>query len=243
MRSITRRLGNAVLWLVLAGVLLLAVALIAVPRLTGWVPLTVLTGSMEPTVPTGSQVVVETVDGEADAARLVVGDVITFMPYPDDPTLVTHRIVTKSQGADGSVWFTTQGDANDAVDAWTLTATQIRGVMRYHVPYAGYAATALTGSQKDVGVTVAAAALFAYAAVQLGGALRARRPGPSVPLTAGAGAVAQGAAHLSDIARTPVTARPTLTVAVRSRVVHEPAPVAPGGGHHQESRHVDRGAA
>lgn len=178
--TIARRAGNVVLWLLLAAVAALAAVMVLIPRVMGWVPLTILTGSMDPTIPAGSQVVVETVDGEADAAQLTIGDVITFMPYPDDPTLVTHRIVARTLSSDGTVSFTTQGDANNAPDEWTLTATQIRGVVEYHVPYAGYLATALDGSQKQTGVGLAAAALLAYAVVQLLGALRQhRRPAPA----------------------------------------------------------------
>ncbi|WP_448070986.1 signal peptidase I [Georgenia yuyongxinii] len=175
MSSIARRAGSVALWLILAAVVVLASLIVLVPRVTGWVPLTILTGSMEPTIPTGSQVIVQTIDGEADAAKLNIGDIVTFMPYPDDPTLVTHRIVSRTLSSDGGISFETQGDANNAADSWELTATQLRGVVRYHVPYAGYLATALDGEQKQTGVAVAAAALLAYAVAQLIGALRERR--------------------------------------------------------------------
>ncbi|GAA1634922.1 signal peptidase I [Georgenia ruanii] len=201
MTSIARFTGNVVLWLVLAAVAALAAVMVLIPRVMGWVPLTILTGSMDPTIPAGSQVVVETVDGEADAAQLTIGDVITFMPHPDDPTLVTHRIVARTLSSDGTVSFTTQGDANNAPDEWTLTATQIRGVVEYHVPYAGYLATALDGSQKQTGVGLAAAALLAYAVVQLLGALRQhRRPAPvaAAGIDATAGTVTREAASTLD---------------------------------------------
>ncbi|KAE8764180.1 signal peptidase I [Georgenia thermotolerans] len=203
--NIARRAGNVVLWLVLAAVAALAAVMVLIPRVMGWVPLTILTGSMDPTIPAGSQVVVATVDGEADAARLNIGDVITFMPYPDDPTLVTHRVVARTLSTDGTISFTTQGDANNAPDEWTLTATQIRGVVEYHVPYAGYLATALDGSQKQTGVAVVAAALLAYAAVQLLGALRHhRRPAPA------AAAVVDGAATAAaDMAVVATVGAPT----------------------------------
>lgn len=170
-----RRLGNTLLWLLLGVLAALALTIVVVPRVMGWMPLTVLTGSMEPTIPTGSQVVVEPVEGEADAADLQIGDVVTFMPYPDNPTLVTHRIVSRSMSTDGSVSFTTQGDANDAADPWTLTATQLRGEVRYHVPYAGYVANALDGNQKSTGIVAVAVMLFGYAALQLTAAVRGAR--------------------------------------------------------------------
>lgn len=160
---------------VLPGVLLIAMiallgVLVVVPRLLGWAPLTVLSGSMEPTVPTGSQVVI----APADVDTLEVGDVVTVMPYPDDATLVTHRIVERTEGPDGPS-FTTQGDANDVVDPWQVTETQIRGEVQYWIPWAGYVATALSGHTKALGTVVIAVSLLGYAGLQAVRALRERR--------------------------------------------------------------------
>jgi signal peptidase len=175
MTTTLRHARNALLWLILGLLAALALSIVVIPRVMGWVPLTILSGSMEPTIPTGSQVVVEPVQGDADAQALQIGDVVTFMPYPDDQTLVTHRIVSRSVGTDGSVSFTTQGDANGAADPWDLTATQLRGEVRYHVPYAGYVATMLDGNQKSTGIVAVAAILFGYAALQLVTAIRDAR--------------------------------------------------------------------
>lgn len=154
----------------LAGFVLVLAALVVVPRLLGWAPLTVLSGSMEPTIPTGSQVVVSPVDPD----RLEVGDVITVMPYPENPTLVTHRIVERTETANGPS-FVTHGDANDVVDPWEVTERQIRGEVRYWVPGAGYVATVLSGHTKALGTLVLAVSLLGYAALQLVTALRGRR--------------------------------------------------------------------
>lgn len=148
-------------------------ALVVVPRLLGWAPLTVLSGSMEPTIPTGSQVVVSRVH---DVTSLEVGDVITVMPYPDNATLVTHRIIERTDSIGGPT-FTTQGDANDVADPWELTETQIRGEVRYWVPGAGYVATLLSGHTKALGTLVIALSLFGYAALQVVSAVRERREG------------------------------------------------------------------
>jgi len=164
---LTRALPGVVLLVLLA----VLAALVVVPRLLGWAPLTVLSGSMEPTIPTGSQVVVSAVD---DVQELQVGDVITVMPYPNDATLVTHRIVERADTTDGPV-FTTQGDANDVVDPWEVTETQIRGEVRYWVPGAGYVATVLSGHTKALGTLVIAVTLFGYAGMQVVSAVRERR--------------------------------------------------------------------
>ncbi|ALU39335.1 hypothetical protein AS188_05735 [Kocuria flava] len=166
--------ARTVLLGLLAVVAALLLATVAVPRALGWVPLTVVSGSMEPAVPTGSQVVVEPLEGPGDAERLAVGDVVTFMPRPDDATLVTHRVVAIAQDGEGRRSFTTRGDANDAADEGEITHVQLRGLVRYHVPWAGHLATALDPGQKRAGTVAVAAALGGYALWQLGAAVRER---------------------------------------------------------------------
>ncbi|MFC4904750.1 signal peptidase I [Kocuria oceani] len=179
MTAMVRKALHPLLVVLLAAVSALLLAVVVVPLALGWVPLTVLSGSMEPTVPTGSQVVVEPLEGEGGAARLSTGDVVTFMPRPDDDTLVTHRIVAVAVDGEGRRSFTTQGDANAAPDAEPVTATQLRGVVKYHVPWAGHAATLLDAEQKRGGVVLVAAALFGYALWQLVGAARDRGARPA----------------------------------------------------------------
>ena len=174
MTTVLRRTVHPLLVALLAVVGALLLAVVVAPLALGWVPLTVLSGSMEPTVPTGSQVVVAPRAGEDDAAGLSTGDVVTFMPRPDDPTLVTHRVVGVAVDGEGRRSFTTQGDANADPDADPVTATQLRGLVKYHVPWAGYAATLLDAEQKRGGIVLVAAALFGYALWQLVGAVRDR---------------------------------------------------------------------
>jgi signal peptidase len=169
--------ATMVLAVVLAGICL--GALVLVPLAQGWVPLTILTGSMTPAIPAGSQVVVERVQGKEDAERLQLGDVVTFMPYPENLTLVTHRIVGRSVSTDGVI-FTTKGDANDTGDPWQVTETQLRGKVLYHVPYAGYVADLLSPGQKVLGRQIAGGALVLYAATLIVRPLL-RRPRNAAP--------------------------------------------------------------
>lgn len=166
-------------WL-LTGVLvllcLLLVVTVAYPKAKGYVPLTVLSGSMEPTYPSGSQVFVEPVEDAKEAEDKVgVGSTITFMPFPDDPTLVTHRVVKVAHGTDGEPKYTTQGDANESPDETEVGPKQLRGVVRYHVPWVGYVATSMDSDRKGALATVLAAGLFAYAGWNLLSAARERR--------------------------------------------------------------------
>src|SRR5918912_2525149 len=85
----TRRLAMAPVWFLLTAVMLGSLG-VAITQRTGAAQLlTVVSGSMQPTLPLGSLVVV--VPRNADAVR--VGDVITFSPPGDDTHTVTHRVV------------------------------------------------------------------------------------------------------------------------------------------------------
>lgn len=170
-------LARLLRWLALAALALvlgLLVLLVLVPRVMGWVPLTVLSGSMEPAIPAASQVVVDRVEGEEDVAALEVGDVIVFMPGPDDPTLVMHRVETVDRTGEATV-VTTRGDANTVADADAVGAREIRGVVQYHVPWVGHVAQLLDQGQRQVVVVVLAGALLLYAAWQVIAGWRARR--------------------------------------------------------------------
>lgn len=165
-------------WIFIAIVGLALVAVVIIPKAMGWVPLTVLTGSMTPTIPIGSQVVVERVHGNAELSRLEPGQIITFLPEPDSGLTVTHRIVSKTTDPDGTVRLRTKGDANNAEDPWELTAKQVRGHAKYWVPWIGYAARSLPQDQKDKGIWIISGALFVYAGYQLLGAPRLLRRRP-----------------------------------------------------------------
>jgi signal peptidase I len=134
LRGATSILGYAVIGVatVLVGLFVLA------PMLTGGAALTVLTGSMEPTIPAGSVVLVE----PREPAEVEIGDVITFQPAPN-ATFVTHRVVDARFDASGRRVLTTRGDANPTPDREPVAEDGVAGVVRIHVPYLGYAAQAI----------------------------------------------------------------------------------------------------
>ncbi len=163
-------IGQVVAWLViLVTVAVLAVAVL-IPRLAGATPYTILTGSMAPGMPPGTLVVVKPVDPDS----ISIGDVITYQLKSDQPTVVTHRVISIGFNAEGESRFTTQGDANSVADATPVRPVQIRGVKWYSVPYLGHVNSALSGSQRQFAVYVVAALLLAYAGFQLVGALLGR---------------------------------------------------------------------
>lgn len=113
-------------------IVIMALILQVVPRMLGGGSLTVLTGSMSPTINPGDVITIRDIAPE----DLTVGDIVTFQPFSDDPTLVTHRIVAMAVGPD-QLTFTTQGDANTARDD-PIIGEQIVGVYMYRVPFLGY---------------------------------------------------------------------------------------------------------
>ena len=114
MRRALRLLSITVTWAALslaAGVALFVTA----PSLVGYRSLTVLTGSMRPTVDPGDAVVDEVIR-PLDAR---VGDIVTFPDPEHRGRLTTHRlrgITVRGRRA----YMVTRGDANDTVERWNV---------------------------------------------------------------------------------------------------------------------------
>jgi len=141
----------------------LAVTVVAVPAATGGQALAVLSGSMEPTLKPGDLLIVS---GVNDPDKLKVGDIVTFLPEPDDPSLITHRIIGYGDGKDGS-YFVTRGDNNGADDP-PVYPKQIRGKLLFKLPKLGYL-TNWAGGEKRTAVVLFGVALIGYGAWQFFG--------------------------------------------------------------------------
>lgn len=101
----------------------------------GYKPAIVLSGSMEPTIETGSIVLIDKNDTE-DIAK---GDIIAFNV---DNTFITHR-VTKIDDEG----IHTKGDGNQTADLWVLQQDDVAGKTAYWIPKAGYVASWLTSKK------------------------------------------------------------------------------------------------
>ena len=175
-RSWLSRVLSALMTLVVLVILAAAVALAVVPRVLDGAALTVLTGSMVPTYNPGDVVVVRGVhDAEAEVE---IGDVVSFQPLPNDPTLITHRVVAKSFTAEGTQ-FVTRGDANSADDEPEIPE-QIKGKVVYSIPLVGHVSLWL-GQRRTLAVTGGAIALLAYATVMM--FRRDPKKSPAAPAT------------------------------------------------------------
>ena len=102
------------------------------PNFLGYTPLAVQSGSMSPFFDTGDLIIIKNA-GE-NQGPYQEGDVVCFQ---SGTGFVTHRITGVETGEDGSVLYTTQGDANNAPDGVQITQEQILGSYVAHIRRAG----------------------------------------------------------------------------------------------------------
>lgn len=105
------------------------------PALFGYRIFRVETGSMIPTLPVGSFLLVHQPD---DPEALPVGTVIT---YRHEDVVITHRIVDlqvefDEQSKDNRLIYQTKGDnPENSVDPWTVDPSDILGELIWHVSF------------------------------------------------------------------------------------------------------------
>jgi signal peptidase len=106
---------------------------VTIPFFFGIKSLTVLSGSMEPTIHVGDIVVVR----QISALDARVGDVVTFRDPAEPSKLITHR-VRRIEVSGSSVSFDTKGDANTSIEQWKIATDGTIGLVMYRVPRLGY---------------------------------------------------------------------------------------------------------
>jgi signal peptidase I len=122
--------------LVLAIVTVVVFGLLAItvgPRFLPYQALVVRSGSMAPTIPTGSVVFYHHVS----ANDVKVGQIIVFSRPGQPSERVTHRVFRIATGTTGR-YFVTKGDANATPDDWRIPAVGKGWVESFHLPYVGY---------------------------------------------------------------------------------------------------------
>lgn len=111
---------HAFLWILVC--MVLGITCYQCRDLRGYV---ILSGSMEPVIPTGTVAVVD-----SSKRDVRPGNIATFERHGD---LVTHRILSKTEEG-----YQTKGDANTDPDSGTIPAENIRGTYLFCIPYLGY---------------------------------------------------------------------------------------------------------
>lgn len=139
-----RKLFKTIYYIVITAIIFFALILtISIFPITGNIKiLTVLSGSMEPKIHTGSIVIIKPQD------IYNVGDVITYglISKTDIPT--THRIV-EEKVVNGQMVFKTKGDANNSADNKDVKNSEISGKVYFSIPYLGYVINFL---KKPIGI-------------------------------------------------------------------------------------------
>lgn len=158
-RSVWQYLWTGISGGILALVLGLAMLVVGLPAVIGGMPVTVLSGSMEPSYSPGDLVVVQ--DTAAEDVR--VGEVLTYQLRSDDPTLVTHRVISREMSSQGGIQFITQGDTNSAPDAEPVGNHQVVGTVWYTIPKLGWVNQAISGPTRQWLIPAVAGLLFLYA--------------------------------------------------------------------------------
>jgi signal peptidase len=91
----------------------------------------VKSGSMEPSIHTGSIVIIK------PNTNYTIGDIVTFGKDTKKDIPTTHRI-TKSRAQQGVIMFTTKGDSNEDNDTNEIRQSDIHGKVLFSIPFLGY---------------------------------------------------------------------------------------------------------
>ena len=134
--------------------LILACIPLTLPKAFGFQMYTVISGSMEPAIPTGSLVYVRYEEPDT----IVKDDVIAFYSNNADGSIITHRVVSNSP-AMGQ--FITKGDANEEKDMNPIPYNNYIGKVKLSVPVVGGIAQAATGTAGKI----AAASIIGLAVI------------------------------------------------------------------------------
>jgi len=94
----------------------------------------VTSGSMEPSLKTGSLVLIRAMNPR----EYKVGDIVSFHPPLPKKMSVTHRITKLYSSDDGIPEMATKGDANTNGDPWVTSLGAIEGKKIIAIPWIGY---------------------------------------------------------------------------------------------------------
>lgn len=148
---------NAMLTAIVIFVSVIAVGIVYLPRIAGYKAYSVDSGSMEPTITTGSLIYVKRY---ADFHDYSVGDIVTFSDLSKEKSF-THRIVEINTQ---EKTFTTKGDANKENDLSPANYINAVGKVEFSIPYLGYAAIFLRNKFAKIAVMLI---YVAWAAIEI----------------------------------------------------------------------------
>ncbi len=146
-------IGDFISTFITAMIAFIAVSLVVI-NMIGWHLFSIDSSSMYPAYPVNSLVIVENVEDN----ELQIGDVITFQ-LNDSDVLVTHRIVDIDYT---NQTITTKGDANNTVDASTISYSEVIGKVILGIPLAGGILRIITASENRIFIIGCIVVLFMF---------------------------------------------------------------------------------
>lgn len=123
----------------IVALIVLIAAILVIGQLAGFHLFSVESGSMTPTYPVNSLVIVR----EVDPQTIEVGDVITFVAN-EDGMLVTHRVISVDSS---DKTFRTRGDANNVDDAEPVLWGNTVGKVMFGIPMLGRPFSIMTAQE------------------------------------------------------------------------------------------------
>ena len=128
------KIWNVITYIIYAFVIIFAIlAITSKISFFGIKLLVVKSGSMEPTIKTGSMVI------DKQEKSYQVGNIVTYQDAVKPSETITHRIVAE-ETQNNTKLFTTQGDANQSPDSTKVTEGRVVGKVIFSIPYFGYVA-------------------------------------------------------------------------------------------------------
>lgn len=125
-------LGACLSWAVF-GFVMVIVAFLVLPPVTGRHNFAILSGSMMPTLDIGDLVI----EHPVRPTEIRMGDIVTFRDPDNAERLLTHRVV-RYHVTPVQVDVVTRGDANHTFERWSIPTSGTVGVVEFRVPKAGY---------------------------------------------------------------------------------------------------------
>ena len=132
---------GALMCIILTPILVINLTLIAksylhqdeVPSVGGWLPLIVLTDSMQPVINGGDLIICHTAQPE----DILVNDIIAFFdPAGNGTSIVTHRVIEIVE-ENGELSFRTKGDNNNAEDKLLVSENNLVAIYKTRIAGAG----------------------------------------------------------------------------------------------------------
>jgi len=118
----------------LSGFIFILIIISLIPLPGNYKVFSVMSGSMEPTIKTGSIVFVK------PSSDYKVDDIISFSESGNINQSTTHRIIEIIQ-SDGRIFYKVKGDANDAADWRETPKENVIGKVLFSIPLLGYLLT------------------------------------------------------------------------------------------------------